>query len=696
MSLKGESLMSRSRFSWKWNRNRMQWVWAVMIVNGATNAVVRAGGEACCLPGGDCLETNSEDCLSQGGAPRGGVCGETLCGGACCFPDTKDCMFTGPSVCNGLAGNYLGDGSDCSSCPAAMPTAITYQGQLRQGGAPLTGPIDLEFSLWSHAAGGEQIGGTIHYLNVPMSNGLFAVELDFGVAAFNSNARWIEVAVCESAEAECTTLSPRQSVTPTPYALQTRGMYVDEFNNVGFGTKSPSDRLSVVDGMTLDAFDWNAGALANGALKFGAYSGEGIASQRIPGENQWGLDFYTNGFAAMSITSNRFVGIGTRAPYDPLTVVGGITLDVRDENWGVVEPGALRFGYRSGEGIASNRDATGENAYGLDIFTNFQPRMSIDNFGNVGIGTLRPQTRLTVEAPSYGIEHRDGIVSLATYLDAQGGWFGTTSNHPLQLYVNNGLTAGLTVDTANNVGIGTMTPAARLHVLGEAEEFAGVVQAVQSGGSSFGAALLAATQLTDGTGLIAEANGDNAYAIWGRTDTGFAGVFDGNVDIAGTLSKSAGSFKIDHPLDPENKYLSHSFVESPDMMNVYNGNAVLNGRGEAWIELPTYFEALNSDYRYQLTALGAPGPNLHVAEEIRGNRFKIAGGSAGQKVSWQVTGIRQDAYARQNRIPVEQEKSAADKGRYRVPEVFGKSKDQSVHRRTDAPLPSRTGPATKN
>ena len=59
------------------------------------------------------------------------------------------------------------------------------------------------------------------------------------------------------------------------------------------------------------------------------------------------------------------------------------------------------------------------------------------------------------------------------------------------------------------------------------------------------------------------------------------GEFIGDVDVTGTLTKSAGSFKIDHPLDPENKYLSHSFVESPDMMNIYNGNVVLDATGEA-------------------------------------------------------------------------------------------------------------------
>jgi hypothetical protein len=158
---------------------------------------------------------------------------------------------------------------------------------------------------------------------------------------------------------------------------------------------------------------------------------------------------------------------------------------------------------------------------------------------------------------------------------------------------------------------------------------------------------------------------NNSAAVWAQSNgTGKAGYFVGNVQIVGTIAKSSGTFMIDHPLDPENKYLYHSFVESPDMMNVYNGNAVLDGSGEAWIDLPSYFEALNGDYRYQLTSIGAPGPNLYVAQEVQGNRFKVAGGQPGAKVSWQVTGIRQDRFAQKHRVIPEVDKASSERGRY--------------------------------
>lgn len=164
---------------------------------------------------------------------------------------------------------------------------------------------------------------------------------------------------------------------------------------------------------------------------------------------------------------------------------------------------------------------------------------------------------------------------------------------------------------------------------------------------------------------------DLYYGVVGRSNSGLAGFFDGNVTVAGTLSKAAGSFKIDHPLDPENKFLSHSFVESPDMKNIYDGVATLDAAGVATVELPVWFEALNRDFRYQLTAVGAPAPELHVARGVAGHRFTIAGGSAGLEVSWQVTGIRQDAYAERHRIPVEEDKKPEERGLYLNPEAWG-------------------------
>ena len=171
--------------------------------------------------------------------------------------------------------------------------------------------------------------------------------------------------------------------------------------------------------------------------------------------------------------------------------------------------------------------------------------------------------------------------------------------------------------------------------------------------------------------------GSSGYGVVGSSSSGYAGYFYGPVRVTGYLTKLGGGFQIDHPLDPENKYLNHSFVESPEMKNIYDGVVVLDASGERWVELPEWFEALNKDYRYQLTCIGGFA-QVYIAREISDNRFKIAGGNPGMKVSWQVTGIRQDPWAEANRIPVEEDKAAEEQGFYLSPESYGQPEEKGI------------------
>jgi hypothetical protein len=199
---------------------------------------------------------------------------------------------------------------------------------------------------------------------------------------------------------------------------------------------------------------------------------------------------------------------------------------------------------------------------------------------------------------------------------------------------------------------------------------------VYIGGTLVGGALNLREGAGEGFVLTSDSEGN---ATWRRPEIN--GYLGGTIRATGTVHDPARSISIDHPLDPENMYLNHAAVESPDMMNVYNGNIILDSAGEAWVSLPPWFEMINRDFRYQLTCVGRFAP-VFVADKVSGNRFKIAGGEPGMEVSWQVTGVRKDPYAESHRIAVEEIKGAGERGRYLHPELYGMPESMRIQRTT--------------
>ena len=147
-------------------------------------------------------------------------------------------------------------------------------------------------------------------------------------------------------------------------------------------------------------------------------------------------------------------------------------------------------------------------------------------------------------------------------------------------------------------------------------------------------------------------------------------VVNGTLRINGHIFKPGGEFRIDHPQDPTGCYLRHSFVESPERLNLYAGTVVTDQQGQATIELPRYFAALNRDPLVQLTPLGELA-RVAVCPPVEGNRVRVVSDRPGLTVAWQVSGVRQDAWAVANPIDVEQPKPAAERGTYLHPEAFG-------------------------
>ncbi|MGH9363480.1 MAG: hypothetical protein ACRD2T_16340, partial [Thermoanaerobaculia bacterium] len=254
-----------------------------------------------------------------------------------------------------------------------------------------------------------------------------------------------------------------------------------------------------------------------------------------------------------------------------------------------------------------------------------------------------------------------------------------------------GIINGATTAPTSRVGVyGTGSNGGRLGgvgVQGDSDTRSGVLGVSRSGrgvsgDSNSGPGVAGLTQTGAGVlgisgqnvGVFGISNGVGVLGLGGLN----SGLFIGDVEITGNLTKGGGGFQIDHPLDPGNRYLRHSFVESPEMKNLYDGIAVCDAKGKAVVELPKWFEALNKDFRYQLTPIGVPAPNLHIAAGVRRGRFTIGGGARGLKVSWQVTGVRKDAWAKAHRLTVEEDKPAGDRGRFLHPEVHGRRRERSL------------------
>lgn len=544
---------------------------------------------------------------------------------------------------------------------ADVPQLITYQGVLTDSsGAPYTGTKLVKFTIYDNTSTNIWNSG---FINITFTDGLFSVILGdspqptLPSAAFSSDTL-LTLGITVDTDSE---ISPRTRFTTVGFSFQSQNAQnadlLDGLNSTDFSSSSHNHGWENVGSIvrTVDVNDkvkvgTFAGLLPNPSFE-ALNTGSGLSDIAVAGTNNDTL--VGDGFGGLFIKGpNAIVWIRPSALGATTDYSGGTAFQT--------------YSRATATGIFAGHVQDGGNAIIASTVGNNSTAIRSEA-GSGFSGYYTGGKGLYVEADSlYGSEFTTDMLTdsaAAVY----GHYDGTDANDAKGVL-------GYSVPT-EWYGIGGEFQGGFIGVFGKirsdsSNSYRGVYGQVSGSGGGVRYGVFGRASGLSGT----------SYGVYGTaTGPGTSyGVYSiGNCHIQGTLTKTAGAFRIDHPLDPENKYLQHSFVESDEMKNVYDGVVVLDANGFATITLPDWFDALNENFRYQLTSIGGYAP-VYIESEVSNNSFTIAGGTSGMKISWQLTGVRKDPYALLHPIELEVLKNAEEIGLYSHPEVYGKPKEMGI------------------
>jgi len=402
--------------------------------------------------------------------------------------------------------------------------------------------------------------------------------------------------------------------------------------------------------------------------------------------------------------------------------LGSTATDITLTNGGTVPFSTINAGDwhttgNAGTNAATNFIGTTDNI-ALIFRTNNNERMRVSNGGAVMVNTTTANGVFTTAAAGAD----NAIVALATNGDAVYGQTNFATRFGMSARNIHATGTGL-IASGNNATGNFLTSGSGGAFTGEDGSYSKASTATGTGVIGLGNNLTTSNTVPTGTGGAFTGNdgayakgvtaggtgvigaGNNASTFYTFTNGGggsFTGTENGAFGVAtNTSGTSIGvlgqgnqfgifangnngasgtkSFMIDHPLDPENKFLKHYSMESPEVINFYRGNVVLDANGNGIVQLPDYFTAINTNYSYTLTPIGAPSVT-YIAEEINENgTFKIAGGNPNQKISWYVYAERNDVNVQDEfSTAVEVEKTADQKGKYINPTAYGKTNADAI------------------
>ena len=422
--------------------------------------------------------------------------------------------------------------------------------------------------------------------------------------------------------------------------------------NVGIGVTAPAHALDV-------AGDINTAGhfLGDGSLLANLPPATTVNCSGCIGNSQLGVMYAasssqggaaSNALALNGMPAGSFATLSSNTFTGNQLTNGSVVVDSSGSNNGGSLPGLQFGGTGSGEAISSNRRGYGTpNQDGLDFYTNNQARFSVLNSGQVGINTQTPQMNAQFES------------------DGGFGCIGSKNHCPLGV---NGAPGANFNGGVNDPSVGGGGLPGLIATGGFPGNFG------LTGGGGIGAII------TGGEGNVGNGgDGLDVYQGLGSVNRGLAAYFAGDVHIDGTVEALYyAGFGSDDPTDPANKSLHHAGVGSSELLNLYTGNVTTDANGNAVVQLPSWFEALNGDFRYQLTVVGKTFARAIVANEISNNQFTILTDQPNVKVSWQVTGVRHDATALAHPLQVEVEKNANERGFYHDPKAYGAPEEKQI------------------
>lgn len=455
------------------------------------------------------------------------------------------------------------------------------------------------------------------------------------------------------------------------------------------------------------------GPTVGGFFTANSVNGKGVqgSSNATSGLNYgvYGRDVSPNGFALYgegngAFTGNLGIGTGTTPVGDRLVVAGNASIS------GTITGNGSGLSNLNASALATGTVADGRLSTNIPLLNAANVFTGNDNYfqnGTLHVGS-NPFSLYggdvivaSTNSGSAGIAVRS-LAGGEAYFAFQGGsgaparlsWDGTK-----WAFIGNGPTA-LTLGPAGNLNLGAggatpqminatafsnslSVPSALIgngSPVSNAYARVGTQTYASGSGLNVGLSSAAISSDADSYAVVGAATGaTNNYGVFGTASGGsgdnYAGYFDG---VLFAISASAGvkSFLIDHPLDPANKYLRHSSIESDERMNLYRGEVTTDSTGFATVTMPTWFEALNEKIQYQLTVVDDSGSAdfvlTKVAQRLKNGKFKIRTSQPNVVVNWMVSGHRHDPTSQYMPLVVEEDKKGTSRGKYLVPEAYGK------------------------